>query len=75
MAVASVTPLSSATSPAYWDFYVKMVHPCRLAVFIDNGGVSSPIVAIVEAVPYPFPYTEIVGDFPYDLEGSYVCGT
>ena len=53
---------------------MKMVHPCRNAVFFDNGGVTSPIVAIVEATPYPSPYTEIIGDFSYDLEGIHDCG-
>ena len=72
--MASVSDLNLASSPVFWDFYVNLIHPCRFAIFSDNGGVTSPIVASIKDTPHPSPIYEIINDFPYDLEITYDCG-
>ena len=72
--VASVSDLNLASSPVFWDFYVNMIHPCRLAIFSDNGGVTSPIIASIKNAPHPSPIYKIINYFPYDLDNTYDCG-
>lgn len=74
VAVASVADLSTAATPGYWDVEVKMIHPCHEAYFLDNTGVTTPIVAVVSTAPHPSPFLEIVSNFPYNYQGAYDCG-
>ena len=52
-----------------------MIHPCHLAQFDDNGGVSaSPFEGSIETAPHSSPITETVTNFPLDTDGTYECG-
>ena len=74
LGVASISNLSLAISPVFWDIFVKMVHPCWTAVFYDNGGITSPIVAPIKNMPHPSPIHELISPFPHNLEATYDCG-
>ena len=67
--VASVADLSLAITPTFWDVTVTFVHPCQSAIFSGNGGVTTPIVAVVRQAIHPYPITEVVADFPYLSNG------
>ena len=54
---------------------VTLKHPCHSAVFYDNvEGITSPISAEVKPAPYSEPFSEIITNFEYDLQGLYDCG-
>ena len=67
--VASVEILADAFHPIFWDVTVQFIHPCQNVSFKDNGGVTSPIIAVVREAPHPYPINEIVLDFPHDDNG------
>ena len=67
--VTSVPTLSEAINPMFWYLTVQFQHPCLFATFEDNGGVTTPIEAVIRADPHPNPIIEPVADFPFTYNG------
>ena len=73
--VTSVPTFTDAFTPMFWYMTVRFRHACRFVDFEDNGGVTSPITAMIRADPHPEPILEPVTDFPYTYNGNLIdCG-
>ena len=53
--VTSVPTFADALNPMLWYLTVRFEHPCRFVTFADNGGVTTPIFAVIRADPHPNP--------------------
>ena len=73
--VTSVPTFTDAFNPMFWYITIRFEHSCRFVDFADNGGVTSPILAVIRADPHPDPILEPVVDFPYSYNGNSIdCG-
>ena len=73
--VTSVPIFADAFNPMFWYITIRFEHSCRFVDFADNGGVTTPILAVIRPDPHPDPILESVADFPYTYNGNAVdCG-
>ena len=73
--VTSVPTFTDAFTPTFCYITVRFEHACNFVSFADNGGVTSPIIAVIRAVPHPDPILEPVTNFPYTFNGNPIeCG-